>query len=290
MVLKIAVPNKGRLSESTIDLLKQAGLRLDYSHERSLFATTANGRFKVLFLRAADIAEFVADGVAHVGITGADIIHESGRAADLDELLDLRFGRCRLVVAVPEESNIRTPQDIPDGAAVATSFPRSTRAYFDALGKPVRIIPVSGATEITPHLGVADLVTDLTSTGSTMLMNGLREIDQIIDSTARVIASKKTLADGNRADIEEFVFALQSVIAAAKKRYLLADVPTDQLEEIRTFLPGLEGPTVVNIVGRDDMVAIHVVVDEDTIFESVSKLKRLGGKGILVMPIDRMVA
>jgi ATP phosphoribosyltransferase len=286
--LKVALPNKGRLADEAVRLMSRAGLRLDYSHDRKLFATDKTGRIQALFLRAADIPEFLHDGVVHVGITGLDIVQESG--FPLEPLLDLGFGRCRLVVAVPDESPIRHPDDLPKKLSVATSFPRITKKYFDERGIDARIIHIGGAAEITPHLGVADLITDLTSTGSTLLMNGLREVDQILSSTAHVVARKDAKNSDAAELIDNFVFTFESVISARHKRYLLADVPTDTLDEVRRFLPGIAGPTVVNIAGDPDTVAIQVVVDESEIYEAVVRLKRLGGKGILVMPIDRMVA
>lgn len=286
--LKIAIPNKGRLSEESVRLLERAGIRLDFSHERKLFASARDGRIQVLFLRAADIPEFVADGVVHLGVTGLDIVREE--KADVETLMDLRFGKCRLVVAVPEESRIRTADDLPARVTVATSFPNLTRTYFAERNVDAKVISVSGATEITPHIGVADLITDLTSTGSTLVMNGLREVDTILKSTAHVIA-KPGAEDGPYGGaIADLLFALESVIAARHKRYLLADVPKAALPEVREFLPGIAGPTVVEIAGDPDTVAIHVVVDEADIYDAVGRLKRLGGRGILVMPIDRMVA
>lgn len=286
--LKVAIPNKGRLADETIRLMSRAGIRLDYSHERKLFATAHSGKIQVLFLRAADIPEFLDDGVVHLGITGLDIVQENGR--HLEPLLDLGYGRCRLVVAVPEESKIQGPGDLPKTLSVATSFPRVTKRYFEAHGIEARIIPISGAAEITPHLGVADLITDLTSTGSTLMMNGLREVDQILSSTAHIVAHENARQGPKREMIDDFVFTFESVIAARHKRYLLADVPRDKVDEIRTFLPGIAGPTVLEIAGDPDTVAIHVVVTEPEIYDAVVRLKRLGGKGILVMPIDRMVA
>lgn len=286
--LKVAVPNKGRLADETVRLMSRAGIRLDYSHERKLFATAQNGRIQVMFLRAADIPEFIDDGVVHVGVTGLDIVEESG--LDLEPLLDLGYGRCRLVVAVPDDSPIKAPKDYPKKLSVATTFPRTTKTYFDKHGIDTRIIKISGATEITPHLGVADIITDLTSSGSTLMMNNLREVDQILASTAHVVA-RRDARDGPAAEpIDNFVFTFESVIAARYKRYLLADVPRETLEEVRRFLPGIAGPTVVNIAGDPDTVAIQVVVDESEIYEAVVRLKRLGATGILVMPIDRMVA
>ena len=166
--LRIALPNKGRLSESALTLLRKAGLHARMRNDRSLMAPLGNG-YRAIFLRAADIPELVADGAAEVGVTGADLIAESGR--EVRELLDLEFGPCRLVVAVEDESNIHCVADIPAGTRVATAFPRLTRSYFESQGIPVEIATVSGAAEVAPHLGVAEIIVDLTSTGSTLRVN-----------------------------------------------------------------------------------------------------------------------
>lgn len=284
--LKIAVPNKGRLSDDSIRLLRQAGIHLRGSSDRKLFATALDGRIQVLYLRAQDIPNFVADGTVDAGITGLDVVKESG--ADVDARLDLRFGRCRLVVAVPQDADASSANDLPENVRIATSFPALTRAYFDGLGKQVRITSVSGACEVTPTLGVADAITDLTSTGSTLAMNHLREVGIILESTCHLVTCRSV--DPEVADeLERVEAALASVVAAQDKRYLLADVPRAALDEIRTFLPGVAGPTVVEIAGSPDMVAIQVVVDESDIFDAVHRLKGLGAKGILIVPIDRLV-
>lgn len=284
--LKIAVPNKGRLSDDSICLLRQAGIHLRGSSDRKLFASALDGRIQVLYLRAQDIPAFVADGTVDAGITGLDVVRESG--ADVDPRLDLRFGKCRLVVAVPQDDDAADASHLPDGVRIATSFPGLTKAYFDGLGKTVRITSVSGACEVTPTLGVADAITDLTSTGSTLMMNHLREVGTILESTCHLVTGKDV--DAAVADeLERVEAALASVVAAQDKRYLLADVPRDALDEIRTFLPGVAGPTVVDIAGQEDMVAIQVVVDEGDIFDAVHRLKGLGAKGILIVPIDRLV-
>ncbi len=273
--VKIAIPNKGRLSEETLSLLK-------------LFATARDGTIQVLFLRAQDIPEFVADGVVHLGVTGLDIVAEAGRK--VETLLDLGYGSCRLCVAVPEDAKVKTAKDYPRKVTVATSFPNLTKKYFEERKIKARIIPVSGATEITPHIGIADMITDLTSTGSTLVMNGLREVDTILKSTAHVIGAPGVRKGPYGKLVQDLLFALESVVAARAKRYLLADVPRSELDEIRRFLPGIAGPTVVEIAGNPNMVAIHVVVDEDEIYDAVARLKKLGARGILVMPIDRLVA
>jgi len=284
--LKLAIPNKGRLSDDAIRLLRRAGVHLRGSSDRKLFASALDGRIQVLYLRAQDIPSFVADRTVDAGITGLDVVREAGHG--LDERLDLGFGRCRLVAAVPDDHPAREVADLADGVRIATSFPNLTRAHFAALGKQAKVTEVSGACEVTPMLGVADAITDLTSSGSTLLMNHLRPIGTLLESTCHLVTAPDV--DPEVADeLDRIVFALQSVVAAQDKRYLLADVPRAALDEIRAFLPGLAGPTVVELAGRDDWVAIQVVVDEADVYDAVHRLQGLGGKGILIVPIDRLV-
>src|SRR5688500_9108976 len=185
VMIKIALPNKGRLAEGARELLERAGLEFESRGERSLQASLG-GEFLALFVRANDIPEFVADGAADLGITGRDLIEESER--DVVTLLDLGFGRCRLALAAREDSGVGAASDVAQGARVATVFPRLTAQYFKKSGQQVVVVPVSGAAEIAPHLGVADLIVDLVSTGSTLKMNGLREVATVLESTAQLIA------------------------------------------------------------------------------------------------------
>lgn len=286
MSIKLAVPNKGRLNERSVEILERAGLELEDGGERRLYASVKNGDLSVMFLRAQDIVRFVHKGAVDMGITGWDLVLESG--LDVHKLMDMGFGRCRLSVAVPEEKGIETIKDIPEGSIVATSFPGMTQKYFKKNGKKVEITTISGAAEVTPHLGVADLIVDLVSSGSTLKTNHLKEIAVIAESQAVLIASKEAMKV-KRTEMEELASAIRSVMDAERKRYLMADVPIVSLDEVRGFLPGIAGPTVMNIAGRDDVVAIHVVVDKAEIYQSVNRLKRLGATGILIVPIDRMV-
>ncbi len=286
-MLRIALPNKGRLAEEALSLFERAGLRMGYRAERSLVAELGR-EFQALFVRARDIPEFVADGAADLGVTGADLVAESGRT--VHELLDLEFGRCRLVVAVREESSLRTPEEVPPGTRVATSFPRLTRVYFEGLGAPVEPAPLSGAAEIAPHLGVAEVITDLTSTGSTLRVNGLREIGVILESSARLVARPGLEDDPPaRTRQEELVAALESVLRARTKRYLMANVPRDRLQEVKEVLPGISGPTIVEVLDGGGWVAAHAVVDADRIHRTIARLKALGAEGILVTPIERLM-
>jgi ATP phosphoribosyltransferase len=288
--LRIALPNKGRLTDDVRALFSDAGLELRAAGERALVASLG-GDFEAIFVRAQDIPEFVADGAADVGVTGWDLVRESER--DLESVLDLECGRCRLVVAAREESGITSLADIAGsgdgGPRVATAFPRVTERFFAEARLPITIVPVSGAAEIAPHLGIADIVTDLVSTGSTLRVNQLREISTILESTARLITAPNGLASSRQRAIEELVTALESVLRARGKRYVMANMPRAVLDQVRRVLPGLNGPTVIDILNGGDLVAVHAVVAQEAIYRTIADLKALGGQGILVTRIERVM-
>lgn len=288
-MLRIALPNKGRLVEEIRELLSDAGLPVRSAGDRALVASLG-GEFEAIFVRAQDIPEFVADGAADAGITGHDLICESDRP--VVELFDLELWRCRLVVAARDDGPVRRIADVPEGARVATAFPRLTKRYFDARGKTVTLVPVTGAAEITPHLGVADLIVDLTSTGSTLRVNHLREVDTVLESTARLITSANGAADrdaGMREALEDLTAALASVLRARGQRYLMANVPRVSLAKVKEILPGLSGPTVIDILNGGNFVAVHAVVAERTVYRTIAQLKTLGAEGILVTRIERLM-
>jgi ATP phosphoribosyltransferase len=316
-MLKIALPNKGRLAEETRELFADAGLEVRATGERALTASLG-GEFEGLFVRAQDIPEFVADGAADAGVTGFDLVSESARP--LDSLLDLGFGRCRLVVAAREGTGIASLADLAGTPRVATVFPRLARRFFADLGTQVEIVPMSGSAEIAPHLGIADVIVDLTSTGSTLRTNGLFELATVLESTARLIAapalamrdpgdSARAIAeraadgrtgvavaasadprvDAKRRALDELVTALSSVLRARGQRYLMANVPREALERVRRVLPGLNGPTVVDIMNGGTMVAVHAVVAASAIYRTIAELKTLGAEGILVTRIERLM-
>ena len=285
-MLKIAIPNKGRLSEKIYDLLACAGLNFPSKEERTLQVTTKNGKYSLIFVRTQDIPRFVEVGVADVGFTGFDIVSEL--KSDVDKIMDLDFGHCEMVVAVKEEDEVVSPKDLPQNINVATSFPNISKEYFSKLGKNATVIEVSGATEITPRLGLSDVVVDITSSGATLKSNKLRVIDKILESTAIVI-SNKNLNDEKKASVKSLLRALKSVIDAREKKYLMAHVPKKALDEIKTFLPGLSSPTIMPLMSDENNVVIHVVVDSDKVYESIEHLKAIGGKGILIMTVDQMV-
>jgi ATP phosphoribosyltransferase len=284
--LKIAIPNKGRLSEKIYELLSNAGLNFPSKSERTLQVTTKDGKYSLIFVRTQDIPKFVEDEVADIGFTGFDIVTET--KADVDKIMDLDFGQCDMVVAVKEEDDFSCAKDLPAEIKVATSFPNIAKDYFESIGKKAKIIEVSGATEITPRLGLSNVVVDITSSGSTLKSNKLKIIDKILSSSAVVIA-RKNLSENQKQCCENLIRALNSVIDAREKKYLMGHVPKSALEEIKTFLPGLSSPTVMTLMNDDEHVVIHVVVDADKVYDSIQHLKALGGQSILIMTVDQMV-
>lgn len=280
--MRIAVPNKGRLHDPSVELLERAGLHVKDGTDRKLYANTVDPDVTVLFARAADIPEYVRDGAAEVGITGLDQVRESGH--ELAELVDLEFGSCRLVLAAPENGDIETVADVA-GKTVATEFPRIAREYFAERGVDADVVEVSGATELTPHVEMADAIIDITSTGTTLRVNRLAVVDDVLESSVRLFARPDVVEDPK---VRQLATAFESVRAAEGKRYLMMNAPRDRLDDVREVIPGLGGPTVMDIAGSDD-VAVHVVVDERDVFEVVNDLKTVGASGILVTEIERLV-
>ena len=288
-MLRIALPNKGRLSDDARDLFNQAGLDVLVRGDRALTASLG-GEFEAIFVRAQDVPEFVADGAADAGITGYDLAQESER--DLDSLLDLEFGKCSLVIACRDDAPISSVADFEKNTRVATAFPVIARRYFADSEMKVQVVPISGACEIAPHLGIADVILDVTSTGSTLKTNGLRAIATVLSSSARLYASpsrKTGWCDEKLAALDQLAGALASVVRARGKRYLMANVPRAALEQVKNILPGLNGPTVVDILNGGEYVAVHAVVQAKSVYRTISSLKELGAEGILLARIERLV-
>jgi len=281
--MRIAVPNKGRLHEPSVELLERAGLHVVDGADRKLHAETVDPEVTILFARAADIPEYVSDGAADVGITGFDQVAEAQRD-NLVELLDLEFGSCKLVLAAPEDDDIEAVSEL-DGGTVATEFPNITREFLDERGVDADITEVSGATELTPHVDIADAIVDITSTGTTLRMNRLEVIADVLESSVRLFAREDARSDEKVQQIET---ALGSVLSAEGKRYLMMNAPADALEAVKEVLPGMGGPTVMDVAGTDD-VAVHAVVDDSEVFETINALQSVGASDILVTEIERLV-
>lgn len=284
--LKIAVPNKGRLADNATNLISKAGINIVNHKDRVLYSSTKDGSYTVVFLRTQDIPSFVSQGVVDIGITGRDIVMESQE--DVEIIKDLNFGHCTMIVATSQDSGIDTIEDIPDGAKVATSFVNIAKKYFKEHNKNVEVIEISGATEVSPQLGLADVIVDITSTGSTLKVNKLKIIAEIMKSETVIVANRSTFETAKE-ELDMFCLAIDSVMLAQNKKYLCANVPRESLEEIKSFLPGLAAPTVISLLDMPDQVAIQVVVDSDKVYHAIRKLKQLGGSGILIMSVDQMI-
>lgn len=284
-VLRLAIPNKGRIADPIIETIEKSGLKIKNSVQRKLISKTSDPMIEVLFARPVDIPEFVADGAADIGITGRDMVMERG--SDVEELLDLKSGSANLVLAVPEESPISKPEEL-DGMRIATEFPGISERYFEKLGIGVTLVPVGGACEAAPYLGIADAIIDLSSSGVTLATNNLRVIDEILRSTTILIANHDAKEE-YRDKIAELCLALESVIRARGQCYLMMNVKRESLEEVKKELPGLSGPTVMDVSSDDNLVAVHAVVQEDHLYSLVGKLKNAGARDILVVPIERMI-
>lgn len=284
-ILRLALPNKGRLREPALRLLSEAGLSFEPS-ERALSVNVRNADIELLFVRAADVVELVMDRVSDLGITGLDLLEESGNSSgDIRALLPLGFGRCELTVAVPVGIDHRRPENFA-GLRIATSHPNLTEGFFGAHGVTVKIVRLRGSVEVAPKLGVADAVVDLVSTGSTMLVNGLRPVLSVLSSEAVLVGRSDDAR--NRADIGTVTTAIRSVLAGRRKRYLLLNTPKESLPSISALIPGLEAPTVIPLA-QDGIVAVHSVVDRDDVWSLLPVLKAAGAHDILVLPIGQLV-
>ncbi|HEY7735208.1 MAG TPA: ATP phosphoribosyltransferase [Candidatus Limnocylindrales bacterium] len=282
--LRLAIPNKGRLVEPTLHLLHDAGLVFE-EHDRSLVSRVQNFDLDVLFVRTNDVIEFVGDGVADLGITGIDLLTETG--AELPRIRELGYGHCRLAAAVPADTPYQQVEDLA-GLRVATAHPNTARRFFEQRRIGVDVIPISGAVEVAPRLGLAEAIVDLVSTGSTLVMNGLRPIGDVLASEAILIAnpgSQRRRGD----ELEAIDTMLSAVIAARGRKYLMMNAPATKLPELEELLPGLESPSVIPLA-HEGMIAIHSVVGADEVWGLLPRLKAAGASGILVLPIEKIVS
>lgn len=285
-VVRLAIPNKGRIAAPILDLVEKSGLHLAESGtERRLITQTLDPHVEILFARPVDIPEYVANGAADLGITGHDMVIE--RESDVEELLDLQSGRGKLVLAVHEDSGITSVKQLK-GKKVATEFPVITGRYFAKKKVDVEIVQVGGACEATPHLGIADAIIDLSSSGTTLKTNRLRVIDEVLTTSTHLIANRESLKK-KREKIDEIHLALESVIRARGQCYLMMNARRSCLDAVKKVLPGLSGPTVMDVASSEGLVAVHAVVSEERVYTLINQLRRAGARDILVMAIQRMI-
>jgi ATP phosphoribosyltransferase len=280
--LTVAVPSKGRMLQPTLDLCAAAGLSFETT-DRALLVPCANAPVDLLLVRPHDIPEYVQDGVVDAGITGANLVVESG--ADVVTVAELGFARCTLEAAVPVDAAQAALADL-QGLRVATAYPVSTRLCLDEQGISVELVTISGSVEAAPRLGLADAIVDLVSTGSTASVNGLRRIGRLLESQAVLIAGRETNAHGEL--IERLRLMLESVVAARRRRYVMLNAPEASLPAIRALLPGMGAPSVLPLA-EPGQIAVHAAVDTDAIWELLPPLKAAGASSILVVPVERLV-
>jgi ATP phosphoribosyltransferase len=272
---------KGRLREPAVALLEDAGLGPEAPGERALAFPCRNAPVEVLLVRAADVPEYVQDGVVDCGITGADLVEERG--ANVEELLRLGFGSCTLEVAVPEEAPLHELAEL-DGLRAATVYPRLAARLLAGRGIQVELIEVTGSVEVAPRLGLADAIVDLVSSGNTLQTNGLRSLGAVFWSEAVLIGGRGADGRGHR-----LAAVLRSVVDARASRYLMLNAPESAVDEIRALVPGSRSPSILPLA-EPGMVALHAVVPAEDVWRLLPRLEAAGASSILLVPVERMLA
>lgn len=290
--LTLAVQKKGRLYEGSEDLLKRAGVKLAYARD-ALLRRAENMPLDIMFIRDDDIPNFVASGACDYGVVGENVLYElaarSPRVAKLEVALKLGFARCKLKLAAPKGGAIGRVEDL-QGKTIATSYPGLTQAFLEAREVTAEIIEMGGSVEVAPRMGIADAICDLVSSGATLEANGLEAFETVLESEAVLIRGPKAAVNGAAETADVLIERFKGVIASRQTKYILLNAPRDRLDEIRAILPGSDAPTVAQIVGRDDVVAVHAVCTEAVFWSTLEKLKGAGARSILVMPIEKMMA
>lgn len=281
--LKIAIQKKGRLSEKSLQLLKECGIKLS-NGDRKLKAIAENFSAEVLFLRDDDIPQYVEQGVAHIGILGENEVWEKDKRIDV--VNQLGFASCKLSLAIPKDEAYKGISFF-EGKRVATSYPKILKNYFDQQQINVEIEEIGGSVEIATGIGLADGIFDIVSTGSTLLMNGLKEVEVVTKSQAVMIANQ-SLNEEQKSILDQLLFRWNAVRSSRENKYILLNAPNDKLDEITALLPGMKSPTILPLA-KDGWSSLHSVVKEDEFWDVIDQLKNIGAQGILVVPIEKMV-
>ena len=283
MKLRIAVQSKGRLNEDTMELLKEAGIKVS-SSRRTLLVAARKFPMEVLFLRDDDIPETVADGVADIGVVGLNEFEE--RAADAEIVKHLGFGACRLSIAVPKDVEYPGTEWL-QGRRIATSYPGILSRYLESKGVQADIHVITGSVEIATGIGLADAIFDIVSSGSTLVSNNLKEVEVALESDAVLIANKHLSAE-KREILDKLLFRIDAVMSASDKKYVLMNAPRECVDAILDVLPGIKSPTVMPLA-QEGWCSIHTVLDESCFWDIIGRLKEAGAQGILVLPIEKMI-
>lgn len=281
--LKIAIQKSGRLSEKSLQLLEECGIKIS-NGERKLKAIAQNFPVEILFLRDDDIPQYVEQGVADIGILGENEVWEKGKAVRV--IQQLGFAGCRMSLAIPKDESY-TDLTYFEGKRIATSYPKILLDFFNRNNIQVLIEEISGSVEIATSIGLADAVFDIVSTGSTLLMNGLKEVETVVKSEAVLIANPN-LTETTQAILNKLLFRIQSVREGKQNKYILLNAPNSAIESICAILPGMKSPTVLPLV-NEGWSSLHSVIQEDDYWEIIEQLKNLGAEGILIIPIEKMI-
>jgi ATP phosphoribosyltransferase len=281
--LKIAIQKSGRLSESSLKLLKECGIEFDNGLNK-LKAEAFNFPLEVFFLRDDDIPQYVEDGVADIGIVGENVMLEKNKEVKLIDKLG--FGKCRLSIAIQKEQTYTSLKDF-NGKRFATSYPTILTAYLKQNKIKAEIQEISGSVEIAPGIGLADAICDLVSSGSTLFTNGLKEVDVILKSEAVLVANKK-LGKEQQNILNKLLFRINAVRKSKNNKYIILNAPNKKLDVICNILPGIKSPTIIPLAEKG-WSSVHSVVEENQFWEIIEKLKDNGAQGILVVPIEKMI-
>jgi ATP phosphoribosyltransferase len=293
--IKIAVQKSGRLTEHSMELLTRCGLM--YSRGRDqLICYGENMPVDVLLVRDDDIPSLVQEDVCDLGIVGQNIIEErrlefvdNGETTLFEQLFALDFGQCRLSFGVPQDLELADLSSLA-GKRIATTYPRIVQDFLQREGISAEVIEFSGAVEIAPSLGKADLICDLVSSGSTMRAHHLTEGQTILSSTAALIRTPVRIAPAKETWVARLLQRIQGVLQVKESKYIMLHAPRSALKEITALLPGSEAPTIIPLEGRDDKVAVHAVCRENVFWETLEQLKEAGASSMLVLPVEKMLA
>lgn len=283
MVLRIAVQSKGRLFEETMELLQEAGIKLN-NKKRTLLVPAKGFPIEVLFLRDDDIPQAVATGVADIGIVGENEFVEKNEDADV--IKRLGFSKCRLSLAIPKDEDYENVKWFQN-KKIATSYPHILKQYLKEQQINSDIHVITGSVEISPSIGLSDAIFDIVSSGGTLVSNRLKEVEIIMQSEALLIVNKGLDAE-KKEILDELIFRIEAVQTAEDKKYILLNAPEEKLEDIFAILPGMRSPTVTPLATKG-WCSVQSVVDDKRFWEIISKLKSLGAEGILVLPIEKMI-
>ncbi|MCJ7930600.1 MULTISPECIES: ATP phosphoribosyltransferase [Aeromonas] len=292
--LRIAMQKSGRLSQDSQALFKSCGLKINLREQR-LIAHVENMPIDILRVRDDDIPGLVMEGVVDLGIIGENVLEEvqliraaQGQPFAVKTLKQLDFGGCRLSLAVPDDVNYTGPESLAD-KRIATSYPGLLKRFFDEKGLGFKSVMLGGSVEVAPRAGLADAICDLVSTGATLEANGLKEVEVIYRSKAVLVQAPNPLNDAKQKLIDTLLPRIQGMQQARESKYIMLHAPKDKLDAITDLLPGAERPTIMQLAGDTNQVALHVVSSETLFWETMEQLKALGASSILVLPIEKMM-